>query len=167
MIEAPPENEGQTTSLREKNTKKNIPDPHVGVDDQVVWWPGRGSLGRRLAWWFKLTVGFPGCSTATPSSGSRASRSRSPTSTSPTSTSAPCSVQYPPQPHLLRLRLSSPFTFYVYEADLLPPSHRFDRYRSFSLLSAVFTHSPLSLTLACASCVATHTLAIFVCCGVR
>lgn len=37
----------------------------------------------------KLLVG---CSTATPSLGSRASRSRSPTSTSPTSTSAPCSA---------------------------------------------------------------------------
>ncbi len=43
MIEAPPENEGQTT-LREKQ-KKTYPIPHVGVDDQVVWWPGRGSLG--------------------------------------------------------------------------------------------------------------------------
>lgn len=55
MIEAPPENEGADHPKREKH-KKTYPIPHVGVDGQVVWWPGRGSLAP--GGWFKLTVRF-------------------------------------------------------------------------------------------------------------
>jgi hypothetical protein len=130
----------------------------VGVDHQVVWWPGRGSLGRRL------TFGGSNCLSVFQAAPLlrrpwEAGRVDPEVRRLPVLPRRVRRVQYSTLPNLtlLRLRLSSPFTFYIYEVDLLPTTSSFRPLQEFLPFSAQFSLI-LAHSLACASCVAAHTL---------